>query len=600
MRTLKGQGASPGVVVGPVYLFAPPSVTISEEEVPPERRGDEERAFLAGRERAARALVELRERVRVERGDDLAGVFEGHEAILTDEELGARIVAAIRAGRSASAAVRDAIERERDEFLALEDEYLRRRADDLVDIGRRLTLGIAGLDAAGLESVPKGAVIVARDLTPSDTAQIDPTRVAGFVIARGGFTGHVAILARAMELPAVIGCGEALRVMLPPGAEIALDGSTGEVVINPDSMTRAAFIARSEAWKRERAETRETAPLCATTRDGTKVFLAANIASPADAEAARAWNPDGVGLFRSEFLFMGRRDLPGEEEQRAAYARVASLFPGAPVIIRTLDAGGDKPVATVGYPSEENPFLGWRGARLALYPNSQATGGIDTRAMLITQIRAVLRAATAGDVRIMFPMIANKEETAALVALVEEARESLRRDGLRFGPVGVGVMIETPGAAMMTDKIASLVDFVSIGSNDLTQYALAADRGNEVIADCYQPFHPGVWRMIAEAIRGARAAGKEVGMCGELAGMEDATLPLLGLGLTEFSMNAPSLPRVKRVIRAATITEARETAARVLDAGTAEEARRIAVEATRDLAARARPLSVGGGPFYEK
>jgi len=584
MRALKGQGASPGVVVGPVFLFAPPSVTISEETVPPDRRADEERAFLVGRDRAARALVELRERVRVERGDDLAGVFEGHEAILTDEELGERIIKAIRAGRSASAAVRDAIERERNEFLALEDEYLRQRADDLDDIERRLTLGIAGLDAAGLESVPIGAVIVARDLSPSDTAQIDPERVAGFVVAKGGLAGHVAILARAMELPAVVGCGDALRAMLPQGAEIALDGSTGEVVINPDSATRASFIARREEWKRDRAATRETAPLAATTRDGTTVFLAANVASPADAEAARAWNPDGVGLFRSEFLFMGRRDLPGEEEQRSAYARVASLFPGAPVIVRTLDAGGDKPVAALHFQPEENPFLGRRGARLALY--SPTADGVDARAALLTQIRAILRAATAGDLRIMFPMIANREETVALVAMVEEARETLRREGREFGAVEIGVMIETPGAAMLTDKIAPLVDFISIGSNDLTQYALAVDRGNEVIAECYQPFHPGVWRLIAETIRAARRAGKSVGMCGELAGMEDATLPLLGLGLTEFSMNAPSLPRVKRVIRAASIVEAREVAARLLDADTAADALKIAVDARKTLTAR--------------
>jgi len=587
MRVLKGTAASPGVVVGPVFLFAPPSVTISEETIPPEARAGEAKAFVEGRDRAARALEALCERVRAERGDDLAGVFEGHLAILTDEELGERILAAIGEGRPALAAARGAVEAERAEFLALEDEYLRQRADDLTDIGRRLTLGIAGLDPAGLDSVPEGAVIVARDLAPSDTAQLDPARVAGFVVAKGGRTSHVAIMARTMELPAVVGCSDILTA-LPPGATIALDGSTGEVVIDPDDATRALFLKKNADWKRDRAAMRELAPLPATTLDGTTVALAANIGTPADAEAALPWNPDGVGLFRSEFLFMSRPDLPGEDEQYKAYATAARVMRGKPVIIRTLDVGGDKPVAAMPLPAEENPFLGWRGARLALYPGKGArTGGVDLCDVLITQIRAILRAAADGDVWIMFPMIANREETEALSAMVAETREALRSEGVRFGPVKIGVMIETPGAALIADKIMPLIDFVSIGSNDLTQYTLAADRGNEVIADCYQPFHPGVWRLIASVTAAARKAGKIVGMCGELAGMEEAALPLLGLGLDEFSMGAPSLPRVKRVIRAATLDEARAVAERVLDAPDAATAFRIAAEATRELLSRA-------------
>jgi phosphoenolpyruvate-protein phosphotransferase (PTS system enzyme I) len=582
MRDYKGIAASPGVAVGPVFLYAPPVVTIPEDTVPPSERAAEAEAFRRGRDRAAAELEALRERVRAERGDDLAEVFDGHLAILTDEGLEENILTAIAEGHRALAAARDAIEAERAEFLALDDEYLRQRADDMADIGRRLVLGIAGLDAAGLESVPAGSVIVARDLTPSDTAQLDPARIAGFVVAKGGRTSHVAIMARTMELPAVVGCADILTG-LPPGAAIALDGATGEVTVDPDAAARAAFARRREDWIRDQAAMRELAPLPAVTLDGTSVVLAANIGTPADAEAALPWNPDGVGLFRTEFLFMSRPDLPDEQEQFKAYAKAVKLMRGKPVIIRTLDVGGDKPVAALPFPPEENPFLGWRGARLALYRGGADTSGVDPRAMMTTQLRAALRAAAEGEVWIMFPMISNREEIAALRAMTEEARDQLSGEGVKFGPAKLGVMIETPGAALIADKLARAVDFFSIGSNDLTQYTLAADRGNEAVADCYQPFHPGVWRLIANVISAAHAAGKPVGVCGELAGIPEAALPLLGLGLDEFSMGAPSLPHVKRVIRAATMERAKAVAARVCDADTAAEAFAIATDAMRGL-----------------
>lgn len=586
MPVLKGIAASPGVVVGPVFVHAPPVVVIPEDPVPAERRDAEAEAFRTGRDRAAKELEALRERVRAERGDDLAEVFDGHLAILTDEGLEEIILAAIANGRGALAAARDAIEAERAEFLALEDEYLRQRADDVADIGRRLILGIAGLDAAGLDSVPDGAVIVARDLTPSDTAQLDPARVAGFVVAKGGRTSHVAIMARTMELPAVVGCAEILNDV-PSGVLVALDGGTGEVIVAPDEATRAGFARRREAWLEDRAAMRALAPLPATTRDGTTVMLAANIGTPADAEAALPWNPDGVGLFRSEFLFMSRPDLPDEQEQFKAYAAAVKHLRGKPVIIRTLDVGGDKPVAALPFPAEENPFLGWRGARLALYPHAGNTSGVDPAAMQITQLRAILRAAAEGEVWVMFPMISNREEVTALRALIDQARDQLAGERVRHGPVKVGVMIETPGAALIADKLARAVDFFSIGSNDLTQYTLAADRGNEAVAACYQTFHPAVWRLIAGVIAAAHKHGKPVGVCGELAGIEEAALPLLGLGLDEFSMGAPSLPRVKRVIRAATLDRAREVAEAVCNAMTAGEAFEIASEATKMVLASA-------------
>jgi phosphoenolpyruvate-protein phosphotransferase len=295
-----------------------------------------------------------------------------------------------------------------------------------------------------------------------------------------------------------------------------------------------------------------------------------NIGTPADAEAALPWNPDGVGLYRSEFLFMDRPGLPDEDEQYKSYAKVASLMQGKPVILRTLDVGGDKPIAAVPFPHEENPFLGWRGVRMCLYREE------GNQEILRQQLRAALRAAANGDVWVMYPMISNIEEVEAIKVLLDEVRADLVAKGVRHGEIKTGIMIETPGAALMADKLATMVDFFSIGSNDLTQYTLAADRGNERIARCYQPFHPAVWRLIAKVIEAGKQNGIPVGMCGELAGIEEAALPLLGLGLDEFSMSAQSLPRIKRLIRGSTMADARALALKVLDAPTAEAALRLA------------------------
>ena len=588
MRVLKGIAASPGIAVGKVFIYSQPRLAVAEtrcqschrcawfttEDKP---RGCENPfsnecaekdllAYRAGVEQARLQLEALVERVRHEKGDDLAGVFEGYLEILTDDELDAQITGLISSGKlCALGAIRESIETQRKEFLALDDEYMRERADDLGDIGRRLLYATAGVEFSNLSDHPDHAIIVARDLTPSDTAQLDPTRVGGFVVETGGRTSHTAIMARTLELPAVVSCQGILDAVVMDDV-IAINGGTGEVVVAPDSATQADFDALRATYLEDREVMLALAKFPATTTDGTTVMLGVNIGTPADALASLPWNPDGVGLYRSEFLYMDRAELPSEDEQFKSYATVVRAMKGKPVVLRTLDVGGDKPVPSVPFPHEENPFLGWRGLRIFLHKED---GHQD---VFRTQLRAAIRAAANGDLWIMFPMISSYEEVLSVKALVAETRLELIATGKRCGSVKIGIMIETPGAALIADKLAQIVDFFSIGSNDLTQYTLAADRGNERVSRCYQPFHPGVWRLISEVIGAGKAHGIPVGMCGELAGIEEATLPLLGLGLDEFSMSAQSLPRIKRIIRAASMEDARRVARLVLEARTAEEA----------------------------
>ena len=537
-------------------------------------------AYRTGLERARQQLGILVDRVRQEKGDDLAGVFEGHLEILTDDDLNAQIMELITSGKMcALGAICESIEQQRIEFLAMEDDYLRGRADDLSDIGRRLLYATAGVELANLSEHPDRAIIIAKDLSPSDTAQLDPSRVGGFVIEAGGRTSHTAIMARTLELPAVVGC-QGIMDVAAMGSMIAIDGKTGEVAIDPDACVEEEFEARRAIYIAERANMLQLAALPATTTDGHTVMLGVNIGTPADAEASLPWNPDGVGLYRSEFLFMDRPSLPSEVEQLKAYATVVRSMNGKPVVLRTLDIGGDKPVVSVPFPKEENPFLGWRGLRVFLHKEDGC------QHILRTQLRAATRAAADGEMWIMFPMISSFEEVIAVKDLLKETREELKTEGKRFGNVKIGIMIETPGAALIADKLAQIVDFFSIGSNDLTQYTLAADRGNERVSRCYQTFHPALWRLVMEVIRAGKANGIPVGMCGELASIEEATLPLLGLGLDEFSMSAQSLPRIKRVIRAARMEDAAYAAREVLNARTAKEAFSAASEVMRTALSR--------------
>ena len=422
-------------------------------------------------------------------------------------------------------------------FADMEDEYMAARADDVRDVASQIAAELMGGKAAGLEMLEEPSVILARNLAPSDTVRIPKDMALGFVIAEGSRTSHVSIMARSFGIPAVVGVGAALEEAF--GAEaIALDGGEGYAVADPDEDVISSFEEKRESIAEERAALEEYRHIEARTKDGLRIEVSANIGSTGEVKDALESGAEGVGLFRTEFLFMERPELPSEEEQYGAYRKVAEAFGERPVIIRTLDVGGDKDLPGVDQPEEENPFLGWRGIRMCL----------DVPELFKPQLRAILRAASHGNLRIMFPMVVDNVELRAAKEILDECRGELENKGTQFGEVEIGVMVETPAAAIRAADLAPEVSFFSIGTNDLVQYTLAADRGNERLGRLQSADHPAVLDLIGETCEAAREAGIWVGMCGEAAG-EPALIPkLIELGVTELSISAPSIPKAKKIV----------------------------------------------------
>jgi phosphotransferase system enzyme I (PtsI) len=437
----------------------------------------------------------------------------------------------------------------------MEDEYIKARAIDIKDVGDRLARNILGVNNWSLADMTGEVIVVARDLTPSDTAQIDRKMVKAFVTDVGSRTSHTAIMAQSLGIPAVVGLGE-ISTLTAEGDTIIVDGNEGQVILNPDAPT----MRRYEQLQREyRCYLDDLCQLkdcaCETRCKTRRVEIAANIGKPKDCKDALENGAEGIGLYRTEFFYMDRPELPGEDEQFEAYRAVAQTMKPRPVIIRTLDIGGDKKLPYLEMPAEMNPFLGWRAIRLCL----------DRSDIFKTQLRAILRASHYGSLRIMYPMISSVAEVRQANSVLAQAREDLEREGLPYDQgLQVGIMVEIPSAAVIADLLAKEVDFFSIGTNDLVQYTLAVDRMNEHIAHLYEPLHPAVLRLIKNVIDASHRAGKWTGMCGEMAGDVVATPILLGLGLDEFSMSSGSIPRVKKVINTLGYQEAREIADRVL------------------------------------
>jgi phosphoenolpyruvate-protein phosphotransferase len=473
---------------------------------------------------------------------------------LGDPDFQAAVEASIRGGHlNAEAALSDAIEAQAQRYEAMAGQRFRERAADLRDVGERVLRILMGSKETGIE-LPENAVILAEDLMPSQTARLDRDRVVAFVTVAGGPTSHTAILARSMGIPAVVGAGPGV-LDLPEGASVAVDGYSGRVVLEPDEETREAFRAQMEADAAVRASERAASQALARTRDGQRVEVVANLATAADAVTALEAGAEGVGLLRTEFLFQDRTEPPSEDEQAAIYSRVAETMAPRPVIIRTLDIGGDKPAPYLELPEEANPFLGWRAIRISLAMPE----------FFKTQLRAILRADTAGNVHVMFPMIATVEEVARAQALLAEAARELTASGISHADViPTGIMVEIPSSAQIADLLAPMVDFFSIGTNDLTQYTFAADRTNARVAGIADPLHPAVLRQIDRVIRAAHEAGRWVGLCGELAGQPEAIPVLLGLGLDEFSMSAVSIPAAKALLARLTLPEAQALAQKAL------------------------------------
>jgi phosphotransferase system enzyme I (PtsI) len=534
---LDGVAASEGVAVGPVFVHVPREVEPERESITEEEVEKELERFREAVEAVARELAQTAERLREGGSESEAGIFEAHVEMAEDPEFHSEVEERVRGLESPEAAVLAVGEEYAKMFAAMEDEYLAARADDVRDVATQIATELMGGGQAGLEALSEPSVVLAVNLAPSDTARIPKGMALGFVISEGSRTSHVSIMARSFGIPAVVGVGGPLEDAL--GAEVvALDGTEGYAIADPDESTISAFKEKQENLAEEAAELEEYKHVEARTKDGRRIEVAANIGSASEAEGALKWGAEGVGLFRTEFLFMERPQLPTEDEQYEAYREAAEAFGEKPLVIRTLDVGGDKDLPGVDQPEEENPFLGWRGIRMCL----------DVPELFKPQLRAILRAAPHGNLKVMFPMVVDNVELRAAKQILQECREELEREGEETGSVEVGIMVETPAAAIRAADIAPEVSFFSIGTNDLIQYTLAADRGNERLTRLQSADHPAVLDLIGLTCEAAREAGIWVGVCGEAAGEPDMIPKLIELGVTELSMSAPSIPRAKRIV----------------------------------------------------
>lgn len=532
---LRGVAASEGVRLGPVFAHFPAEIVPQNRRLAPDEIEAEAARFAE-----AVAMVQARMDRALSAGD-LAegdrGIVAALRDIAADDAFVEETRKTIASGIDAVSAVIGAASKLAAEFGAVEDPYLNARADDIQAVGRQICLALLGQDEANLETLPDGAVLVAEDIGAWDLSRAPLKRIGGIVCGQGGATSHIAIIARSHGIPAVLGLGEQIHE-LREAREVAIDGSSGQVFPDPDAAIRGAFEARMAEAAREKVALTAFRDLVPKRADGTVIEVAANIGALEEVDAAREAGAMGVGLFRTELMFMRHMHLPSEDMQAEIYATAARAFAPWPVIVRTLDIGGDKPVAGIDFPVEENPFLGWRGIRMCL----------DRPDIFRVQLRALLRAAAHGNVKVMLPMVSDIDEVRRTRALVDECARELEAEGKAFGRFELGVMIETPAAVLVAPALAREVAFFSIGTNDLTQYVMAADRLNPTVAKLNDVTNPAVMSAIEMTARAGVAAGIPVGMCGEAAGRPDLIPVFIGMGLTELSMSPASIPRAKKVI----------------------------------------------------
>ncbi|MBE7549699.1 MAG: phosphoenolpyruvate--protein phosphotransferase [Anaerolineales bacterium] len=560
MHKLAGIPASNGIAIGPVFIYQPEAPVVEQRSIAdPAAEVARLDTVIAA---AATDLQALKAKTEAAVGAEEAQIFEVHRMFLEDPAFTGVIKEAIETSQiNAEAAVSQTASALVEQFEALDDEYFRQRAADIKDIGQRLLRLLTGAGGSSLAGLARPAVILAHDLTPSDTATVDRHMVLAFCTAIGGATSHTAILSRSLGIPAVVGLGQEV-LQLAVTDQLIVDGGAGEVWVNPDQDAINAYEQRRQEQLQGQAEVLSHAHEPATTSDGRPVEVVANIGSLADARQAIEMGAEGVGLLRTEFLFMQRDTLPGEEEQYQALRAIADVFQKRPLVVRTLDIGGDKPLPYLDMPEEQNPFLGRRAIRLTLAEPE----------LFQVQLRASLRAGHERNIKIMFPMIGSVSELRRCRAHFEQARAALAAEKIpQAESPEVGIMVEIPSTAILADALAPLVDFFSIGTNDLAQYTLAADRTNPLVAPLADPLHPAVLRLIRQVIEAGHAHGKWVGMCGELAGNPLAVPVLVGLGLDEFSMTASAIPIAKALIRRLSIPQAQQIAVECLKLTDLEE-----------------------------
>ena len=570
-KMLKGIAASDGVAVAKAYLLVQPD--LSFETVTVEDISAEEARLDAALAASQDELSVIREKAVESLGEEAAAVFDAHLMVLADPEMTGQIKETIRAKQvNAEAALTEVTNMFIAIFEGMDDNpYMQERAADIRDVTKRVLANLLGKKLPNPATIDEESIIVAHDLTPSDTAQLNKKFVKAFVTDIGGRTSHSAIMARTLEIAAVLGINN-ITELVKDGDILAVSGITGEVVINPTEEQIAEFKAAGEAYAKQKAEWAQLKDAPTVTADGKHFELAANIGTPKDVEGVNDNGAEAVGLYRTEFLYMDSQDFPTEEDQYEAYKAVLEGMNGKPVVVRTMDIGGDKGLPYFDLPKEMNPFLGYRALRISI----SETGN----QMFRTQLRALLRASVHGKLRIMFPMVALLTEFRTAKGILEEEKAKLVAEGVAVADdIEVGIMIEIPAAAMLADQFAKEVDFFSIGTNDLIQYTMAADRMNEQVSYLYQPYNPSILRLINNVIKAAHAEGKWAGMCGEMAGDQTAVPLLVGMGLDEFSMSATSVLRTRSLMKKLDTAKMEEYANRALtECSTMEEVLELSKE----------------------
>jgi phosphotransferase system enzyme I (PtsI) len=556
MKEYNGIAASPGIVMGKAFLYLDDTVMVPEYDITSEEVTGERTRFLCAVERAIEEIELLKTRLNEEMGVEESKFLESHILMLNDPEFRERVDRGLKIHQKN---VEWVLLRVVDELLEklgnVTDRYIRERTVDINDISRRVLNHLLYRDRLSLADIREEVILVTHDLLPSDILVMNKQMVKAIVMDVGGKTSHTAILARSFEIPAVLGLFDITR-FVKTGDELIINGNTGTVIVKPDAATKERFVKYRRVWQRREDELLHVRNLPSETRDGKRVELKANIEMPQELPSVLSHGADGIGLFRSEFLFLHPGRMTSEEEQYTAYSKVLEALAGKPVTIRTLDLGGDKLSSDFSGVPEKNPILGWRAIRYCL-ANTE---------IFKTQLRALLRASVYGELRIMFPMISGVEELDRVLEVYEEVRFELDTSGVPYKPeIPIGIMIEVPSAALTSDILAKWVQFFSIGTNDLIQYTIAVDRGNEKTAYLYEPFHPGVLRLIRMVVENAHAQGIPVGMCGEMASDPLASVILLGLGLDEYSMSPSSIPEVKRILRSVSVPQARQLVETIME-----------------------------------
>ena len=562
MKKMSGIGASEGVSIGKALLFIEEEIVIPQEKISGDMVGFQLIKLEEGLKKSKTQLIAIREKVKEKMGEDKAAIFDGHIMLLEDEDLKMEVEDKIKGENSPAAKALDEGINEYCEMISqLDDPYLRERAADLKDVGKRWIKNVLGMKMKDLSNLEKDTIVVTYDLTPSDTAQLDLENCIGFITEVGGKTSHSAIMARSLELPAIVGVKDVLAEIFE-GQPLIMDGEKGDIIVEPIQDDVATYSAKRAQFLADKEELKKLINEDAITLDGRVVEIYGNIGGPNDVDAVVTSGATGVGLYRTEFLFMNSDHMPTEDEQYQAYRIVAEKMKGKPVTIRTMDIGGDKELPYMNLPKEMNPFLGYRAIRISL----------EQQDMFKTQLRAILRASSYGQIKIMYPMITSVNEIRKANEILAECKEELDEIGKKYDEkIKVGIMIETPSTAIIAYKFAKEVDFFSIGTNDLTQYFLAVDRGNEMVSNLYSSFNPAVLEAIQKVIDAAHDRGIPVSMCGEFAGDKKATELLLGMGLDIFSMSASSVLQVKKKIRTTDYQEARKYRDLILEQDTPQE-----------------------------